>query len=124
MSSFYQPDLFLDEISVVTKGLIIKEIWAKAILRDKKELEIRGSNTKIRGTIGIIASGTKKVIGIANLTSVIGPLSIEEYKEESQGYHWGSFFNFYLTFTLRNALSYKQNVKRCEINEYQYITIR
>ncbi len=60
MSSFYQPDLFLDEISVVTKGLIIKEIWAKAILRGKKELEIRGSNTKIRGTIGIIASGTKK----------------------------------------------------------------
>ncbi|GGP08189.1 hypothetical protein [Oceanobacillus neutriphilus] len=33
------------------------------------------------GTIGIIASGTKKVIGIANLTSVIGPLSIKAYNE-------------------------------------------
>jgi hypothetical protein len=45
-----------------------------------KTWEIRGSNTKIRGTVGIIAGGTGKVIGMCDIVDVRGPLSLEEYK--------------------------------------------
>lgn len=45
------------------KGLIIKPNWAELILNGSKDIEIRGSNTNIRGNIGIIESGTKKVYG-------------------------------------------------------------
>lgn len=49
------------------KGLIIKPKWADLILDGYKTIEVRGSKTTIRGTIGIIKSGTKQVYGTANL---------------------------------------------------------
>lgn len=49
------------------KGLIIKHKWAELILQGKKIIEVRGNKTKIRGTIGIIESGSKKVFGTAEL---------------------------------------------------------
>lgn len=49
------------------KGLIIKEKWANLILDGEKTLELRGSNTKTRGTIGIIKSSTGKVWGEVDL---------------------------------------------------------
>ena len=49
------------------KGLIIKPKWADLILNKEKTIEIRGNNTKIRGTIGIIKSGTKKIFGTVEL---------------------------------------------------------
>lgn len=45
------------------KGLIIKEPWIDMILEGEKTWEIRGSNTKIRGTIALIKSGTGMVYG-------------------------------------------------------------
>jgi len=51
----------------IMKGLIIKPKWANLILDGKKTIEVRGSKTNIRGTIGIIESGSKKVFGTANL---------------------------------------------------------
>lgn len=53
------------------KGLIIKPKWANLILSNKKNWEIRGSNTKIRGRIGIIISGTKHVYGTVELVDSI-----------------------------------------------------
>ncbi|BBI32461.1 ASCH domain-containing protein [Cohnella abietis] len=50
------------------KGLIIKPNWADLILSGKKTWEIRGSNTKIRGTIALIKSGTGMIFGTAVLT--------------------------------------------------------
>ena len=49
------------------KGLIIKPKWAELILNGEKTIEVRGSKTNIRGTIGIIESGSKKVFGTARL---------------------------------------------------------
>jgi len=49
------------------KGLIIKPKWAELILDGKKSIEVRGSKTNIKGTIGIIESGSKKVFGTAEL---------------------------------------------------------
>lgn len=49
------------------KGLIIKQKWADLILDGKKTVEVRGRKTNVRGTIGIIKSGSKKVYGTAEL---------------------------------------------------------
>lgn len=53
------------------KGLIIRPHWAEKILSGEKTLELRGSNTRIRGTIGIIQSGTGKVFGTVELVDSI-----------------------------------------------------
>ena len=53
------------------KGLIIKPKWADLILDGYKTIELRGSNTKIRGTIGIIKSGTSKIYGTIDLVDTI-----------------------------------------------------
>ena len=50
------------------KGLIIKSKWADLILNRDKTIELRSSNTNIRGTIGIIKSGSKKVYGTVDIT--------------------------------------------------------
>lgn len=49
------------------KGLIIKPYWADLILSGSKTLEIRGSNTNIRGDVGIIKSKSSCVFGSAEL---------------------------------------------------------
>ncbi|MBP3199270.1 MAG: ASCH domain-containing protein [Butyrivibrio sp.] len=49
------------------KALIIKEPWIDLILENKKIWEIRGSNTKIRGKIFLIKSGTGQIWGTAEL---------------------------------------------------------
>lgn len=53
------------------KGLIIKPYWADLILKGIKDIELRSQNTKIRGTIGIIKSKTKKVYGTVDLVDCI-----------------------------------------------------
>lgn len=53
------------------KGLIIKPNWADLILDGIKNLELRGHNTTIRGTIGIIKSGTKMIYGTVDLIDCI-----------------------------------------------------
>jgi predicted transcriptional regulator len=53
------------------KGLIIKPKWAELILDGHKTIEVRGSYANIRGTIGIIKSGSKKVFGTVELTDCI-----------------------------------------------------
>ena len=49
------------------KGLIVKPKWADFILDGFKTIEIRGKKTNIRGKIGIIKSGSKKVFGTVEL---------------------------------------------------------
>lgn len=62
------------------KGLIVKSKWADLILDGYKDIEIRGTNTKIRGTIGIIKSGTKRVYGTAELYDSV-ELDYKTFKE-------------------------------------------
>jgi len=53
------------------KGLFIKEPWISLILEGKKTWEIRGSNSKIRGRIALIASGTGEVKGYVDIVDSI-----------------------------------------------------
>jgi hypothetical protein len=53
------------------KGLIIKEPWIDKILSGEKTWEIRGSNTKRRGTISLIQSGTGMIFGTVDLVDTI-----------------------------------------------------
>lgn len=57
-------------------GLIIMEEPVEQILSGLKTWEIRGMQTKIRGTIALIKKGTKTVVGTADLVDVRGPLSV------------------------------------------------
>lgn len=51
------------------KGLIVKKPWIDMHLDGIKPWEIRGSNTRIRGTIGLIESGSGLVMGTVVLTN-------------------------------------------------------
>jgi len=50
----------------VMKALIIKKPWIDYILDGKKVWEIRSSNTKIRGQIALIQSGSSMIVGECN----------------------------------------------------------
>lgn len=52
-------------------GLIIKPYWIEKIFNENKLWEIRGNNTKIRGEIFLIASGTKMIVGKCELIDSI-----------------------------------------------------
>lgn len=62
------------------KGLIIKPYWADLILKGEKTLELRGSNTNIRGRIYIIKSRTKKIYGEVDLIDCIEITNDNYYK--------------------------------------------
>ncbi|MCA1060358.1 ASCH domain-containing protein [Rossellomorea aquimaris] len=65
------------------KGLIIKSPWIEHILDGKKKWEIRGSNTKIRGTIALIKSGSGMVYGEVNLIDS-KELTLKDYQESHE----------------------------------------
>ena len=51
----------------IRKALIIKPNWGNLILNGDKLIELRGSNTNIRGTIGLIFSGTNRIWGTVDI---------------------------------------------------------
>jgi hypothetical protein len=55
-------------------ALLIRASYIDWILNRSKIWEIRGSRTTKRGRIGLIQSGTGKVVGVADLVDVVGPL--------------------------------------------------
>jgi len=59
-------------------GLIIHEHWLNKILEGSKTWELRGRNTKIRGKIALIQSGSGKIHGTCALVDALGPLSLDE----------------------------------------------
>lgn len=61
------------------KGLIIKDPWITKILNGEKVWEIRGSNTKIRGTISLIKSGTGMIFGTVDLVKTKNLIRNELY---------------------------------------------
>ncbi|TGB02913.1 ASCH domain-containing protein [Halobacillus salinus] len=61
------------------KGLLIKSPWIDLILNARKTWEIRGSNTKKRGKIALIKSGSGMVFGEVNIKDS-KELSLEEYQ--------------------------------------------
>ncbi len=69
------------------KALVVKKEWLDLILdgdkSGKKDWEIRGSNTRVRGRIGLIESGSGLVVGEAELTDSfkVGLYTLEENKK-------------------------------------------
>jgi len=66
-------------------GLIIKKKWLDLILDGDKEIEIRGHNTKKRGVIALIESGTGMIKGEVEL------FNSTPFSEKIQGLysmHW------------------------------------
>lgn len=63
--------------------LIIKKKFLDKILRGEKTWEIRGSKTTKKGIIGLIESGSGKVIATANLVQCHGPFSVEDLKKHN-----------------------------------------
>lgn len=69
------------------KGLLIKQLWMDMILVRRKTWEIRGSATSVRGRIALIESGTGTVVGFCDITDVVGPLTIADFRENMQRHH-------------------------------------
>jgi ASCH domain len=65
------------------KALLIKQPWIDKILRGKKQWELHGSRTKVRGLIALIQSGTGTVVGTCELMGVKGPLSLAELRRST-----------------------------------------
>ena len=62
-------------------GLLIRAPWIDKILDGSKTWEIRGSHTYKEGRIALIESGTGTIVGVAELSGVVGPLSLKELSE-------------------------------------------
>ena len=60
------------------RALLIREPFVSWILSGKKTWELRGSATKIRGRIALVASGSGTVVGTCDLVDVRGPLGERE----------------------------------------------
>lgn len=60
------------------KALIIKKPWIDYIFEGKKTWEIRGCNTKTRGQIELIQSGSGLVVGSCNIVDC-KEITLEEY---------------------------------------------
>lgn len=67
--------------TIPEKGLVIGKVWAERIVSAEKTWELRKRPTAIRGPIGIIAKGTGSVIGTADVADCLGPLSLEQLRD-------------------------------------------
>jgi hypothetical protein len=56
------------------KGLIIDRPWIDYILDGNKTWEMRSGDTRTRGLIALIAKGTGRIVGLADLVDSIGPI--------------------------------------------------
>lgn len=65
------------------RGLLIRSPWIDRILDGSKCWEIRGSNTGVRGTIALIKSGSGKIVGTCDLVHVLGPLTLQNIRENA-----------------------------------------
>lgn len=61
--------------SPVDRGLLIREPWIGMILSGRKDWEMRGRATRMRGRIALIRSGSGLVVGTARLTGCGEPLT-------------------------------------------------
>lgn len=61
-----------------TRALVIASPHIDRILSGEKTWEMRSRNCRIRGPIGLIKKGSGQVVGLAEITGVIGPLSPDE----------------------------------------------
>jgi hypothetical protein len=68
----------------VTRALLIRHPWIDMILDGKKTWEIRGSATSVRGTVGLVPSGSGTIVGVCEVVDCVGPLTAEEYTKNAK----------------------------------------
>jgi ASCH domain-containing protein len=61
-------------------GLVIRDPWLSKIIRGEKTWELRSQNTNIRGRIGLIKGGSKKIFGTAKLVNCVLLTKKEAYR--------------------------------------------
>lgn len=66
---------------MMTRALVVDEPWIGLILMGTKTWEMRSTNTKIRGPIGLIRKGSGHVVGVASLLDSRPPLSAQNYAQ-------------------------------------------
>ena len=100
------------------KALIIRDPWIEKILAGEKTWELRGSQTTIRGLIGLIQSGTGTVVGTCEIESVVGPLSVNQLRcntrmhaVPARNLDQGSRYKNTYAWVIKNAKSLLKPVK-------------
>ena len=63
---------------IPTRALVIASPHIDRILEGEKTWEMRSKNCRVSGPIGLIKKGGGKVVGMADITDVVGPLSTAE----------------------------------------------
>jgi hypothetical protein len=69
------------------RALLIRPPAIDEVLAGSKTWEIRTRSTNVRGTIGLIRSGSGTVVGTCELVDVIGPLKYGEFRRNAR--KWG-----------------------------------
>lgn len=68
--------------------LILKPQWLDEILHHGKRMEIRGTAThKVGRRIGLMASKTDHVVGMATITGCVGPMTQEVFEAHAEQHH-------------------------------------
>src|SRR5216684_3372672 len=65
------------------RALLIRHPWIDKILDGEKTWEIRGSKTSIRGSVGLIASGSGTIVGVCDVVDCVGPLSANMFRKNA-----------------------------------------
>ena len=93
------------------KALIVKQPWVDYILDGKKVWEIRGSNTKIRGRIALIQSGSGLVVGECDLVDCLA-LDKKSFQENRKQHQIPNIeqmpYKNTFAWVLANAVRYQQ----------------
>lgn len=61
------------------RALVVQQLWCDLILRNVKPWEMRTKKTKVRGTIGLIGSGSGLIVGKVNVMDSLDALTESEY---------------------------------------------
>jgi hypothetical protein len=96
------------------KGLLIKQPYIDWILEGEKTWEVRGSNTKIRGKIKLIQSGSGLIVGECEIIDSIA--LTQDLFEKSKNKHHStlsfeeiSYKNPY-AWEIKNAKRYEKSI--------------
>ena len=100
-------------------GLIIKKHWLDQILARKKTWEIRGSNTKKRGQIALIESGSGWIVGTCEIVDsyLVTPDLLKHNKDKTRLTELGGYFR--LSYSRPHAWVIK-SAKRIDPVKYDH----
>ncbi|HVV47976.1 MAG TPA: ASCH domain-containing protein [Bryobacteraceae bacterium] len=66
------------------RALVIRQEPLDKVLSGKKTWEIRGSRTLIREAVGLIESGSGRIVGVCEVKDCVGPLTLAELRRNAR----------------------------------------